>query len=88
MDGSAGVMMRPFCFGCVRDGMSGASWIRCDEGPILAGAPDDLLQKSDRELLAALGLLRNGLLRRAGILLVDTADVIRERVHRKAHRAA
>ena len=41
-------------------------------------APDDLLQKSDRELLAALGLLRNGLLLRAGILLAGTADAIRE----------
>ena len=41
-------------------------------------APDDLLQKSDRELLVALGLLRNGLLLRAGILLVGTAEAIRE----------
>ena len=42
-------------------------------------APDDLLQKSDGELLASLGLLRNGLLLRAGLLLVGTGDAIRER---------
>jgi ATP-dependent DNA helicase RecG len=41
-------------------------------------APDDLLQRSDRELLAALGLLRNGRLLRAGILLAGTADTIRQ----------
>jgi ATP-dependent DNA helicase RecG len=40
--------------------------------------PDDLLQRSDRELLAALGLLRNGRLLRAGILLAGTADTIRQ----------
>jgi ATP-dependent DNA helicase RecG len=40
-------------------------------------APDDLLQKSDRELLAALGLLRSGRLLRAGVLLAGVADAIR-----------
>jgi ATP-dependent DNA helicase RecG len=41
-------------------------------------APDDLLQRSDRELLAALGVLRNSRLLRAGILLVGTTDAIRQ----------
>lgn len=41
-------------------------------------APDDLLQRSDRELLAALELLRNSRLLRAGILLAGTADTIRQ----------
>jgi len=40
-------------------------------------APDDLLRKSDRELLAALGLLRNGRLLRAGVLLAGATDAIR-----------
>lgn len=40
-------------------------------------APDDLLGLPDRDLLAALGLIRNGRLLRAGVLLAGTADAIR-----------
>lgn len=40
-------------------------------------APDDLLDRSDRDLLSALGLVRNGRLLRAGVLLAGTADAIR-----------
>jgi ATP-dependent DNA helicase RecG len=40
-------------------------------------APSDLLDRSDRDLLSALGLVRNGRLLRAGVLLAGTADAIR-----------
>jgi ATP-dependent DNA helicase RecG len=40
-------------------------------------APDDLLALSDRDLLAALGLLRNGHLLRGGLFLAGTAEAIR-----------
>jgi ATP-dependent DNA helicase RecG len=40
-------------------------------------APDDLLQLPDRDLLAALGLLRNGHLLRGGLFLAGTAEAIR-----------
>jgi ATP-dependent DNA helicase RecG len=41
-------------------------------------APDDLLQKSDRDLLGTIGVIRNGRLLRAGILLAGTTEAIRE----------
>jgi ATP-dependent DNA helicase RecG len=41
-------------------------------------APDDLLRLSDRDLLAAVGLMRNGQLLRAGLLLAGSAEGIRE----------
>lgn len=41
-------------------------------------APDDLLSRSDRDLLGALGLIRNGRLLRAGILLAGSTDAIRQ----------
>lgn len=40
-------------------------------------APDDLLNRSDRDLLGALGLIRNGRLLRAGVLLAGNSDAIR-----------
>ncbi len=40
-------------------------------------APDDLLKLPDRDLLAALGLIRNGRLLRAGVFLAGTTDAIR-----------
>lgn len=40
-------------------------------------APDDLLRQSDRDLLEAIGLIRNGRLMRAGLLLAGAADSIR-----------
>jgi len=41
-------------------------------------APDDLLRRPDRELLTTLGLIRNGRLLRAGVLLTGTERAIRE----------
>jgi len=41
-------------------------------------APDDLLRQPDRELLSALGLIRDGRLLRAGVLLTGTENAIRE----------
>jgi len=41
-------------------------------------APDDLLSKSDLDLLAALGLVRNGHLLRTGVLLAGTEAAIQE----------
>ena len=43
----------------------------------LEKAPDDLLNRSDRDLLGALGLIRNGRLLRAGVLLAGNSDAIR-----------
>lgn len=40
-------------------------------------APDDLLNRSDKDLLGALGLIRNGRLLRAGALLAGNSDAIR-----------
>ncbi len=40
-------------------------------------APDDLLRQPDRDFLGALGLIRNGRILRAGLLLVGTSDAIR-----------
>jgi ATP-dependent DNA helicase RecG len=41
-------------------------------------APDDLLGLSDRDLLGALGLIRNGRLLRAGVLLAGSTNAIRQ----------
>lgn len=41
-------------------------------------APEDLLAKSDKDLLAAIGLIRNGHLLRGGVLLAGTEAAIRE----------
>jgi len=40
-------------------------------------APDDLLQKTDRDFLGAVGLIRNGRLLRAGLLLAGNVEAIR-----------
>lgn len=39
-------------------------------------APEDLLDRSDRDLLSSLGLVRKGRLLRAGVLLAGTTDAI------------
>jgi len=41
-------------------------------------APEDLLNKPDQDMLAALGLIRSGRLLRAGLLLAGTPDAIKE----------
>jgi ATP-dependent DNA helicase RecG len=41
-------------------------------------APDDLLRQTDRDLLAAIGVIRNGRLLRAGLLLAGNTQTIRE----------
>lgn len=41
-------------------------------------APDDLLRQSDQDILGAIGLIRNGRLLRAGLLLAGTPEAIRE----------
>jgi ATP-dependent DNA helicase RecG len=41
-------------------------------------APNDLLQKTDWDLLSAIGLVRNGHLLRAGLLLAGNPEAIRE----------
>jgi ATP-dependent DNA helicase RecG len=41
-------------------------------------APDDLLQKTDRDLLGTIGVVRNGRLLRAGVLLAGTTEAISE----------
>jgi len=41
-------------------------------------APDDLLRQTDRDLLGAVGLFRNGRLLRAGLLLAGNTQTIRE----------
>lgn len=41
-------------------------------------APDDLLKKSDRDLLSAVGLIRNGRVLRGGLLLAGNTESIRK----------
>lgn len=41
-------------------------------------APDDLLRRTDLDLLGAIGLIRNGRLLRAGLLLAGNPEAIRE----------
>ncbi len=43
-------------------------------------APDELLRRSDRELLESLGLIRKGQVTRAAILLAGTEEALREHV--------
>lgn len=57
--------------------LSAAAMERLRETARRERAPDDLLQLSDRDLLAALGLIRSGRLLRAGIFLAGTTDAIR-----------
>jgi ATP-dependent DNA helicase RecG len=58
--------------------ISAAAMERLREAARRENAPDDLLRRPDRELLSTLGLMRNGHLLRAGVLLVGTENAIRE----------
>ncbi len=58
--------------------ISPAAMERLRESARREKAPDDLLQKTDRDLLRTIGLIRNGRLLRAGILLTGRQEAIRE----------
>ena len=58
--------------------ISAAAMERLREAARRENAPDDLLRRPDRELLSTLGLMRDGRLLRAGVLLVGTENAIRE----------
>jgi ATP-dependent DNA helicase RecG len=58
--------------------ISAAAMERLREVARRENAPDDLLRWSDRELLTTLGLIRNGRLLRAGVLLSGKENAIRE----------
>ncbi len=60
--------------------ISAASMDRLREAARRENAPSDLLSKGDKDLLSALGLIRNGRLLRAGLLLVGKEDAIQEHV--------
>jgi ATP-dependent DNA helicase RecG len=57
--------------------ISAAAMERLREAARRENAPDDLLRRPDRELLANLGLIRDGHLLRAGVLLTGTERAIR-----------
>lgn len=57
--------------------ISAAAMERLREAARRENAPDDLLRRPDRELLANLGLIRDGHLLRAGVLLTGTENAIR-----------
>lgn len=56
---------------------SAAALERLREAARRENAPDDLLRRHDQELLSTLGLLRDGLLLRAGVLLAGLENAIR-----------
>lgn len=58
--------------------ISAAAMERLREVARRENAPDDLLRRPDQELLSSLGLIRDGHLLRAGVLLIGTEDAIRE----------
>jgi len=58
--------------------ISAAAMERLREAARRENAPDDLLRRPDRELLSTLGLIRDGRLLRAGVLLTSTENAIRE----------
>ena len=58
--------------------ISAAAMERLREAARRENAPGDLLRRPDRELLSTLGLIRDGRLLRAGVLLTGTEDAIRE----------
>jgi len=58
--------------------VSVAAMERLREAARRENAPHDLLRKPDRDLLTTLGLIRNGRLLRAGVILVGTVGAIRE----------
>lgn len=58
--------------------VSAAAMERLREAARRENAPDDLLRRPDRELLATLGLIRDGRLLRSGVLLTGTERAIRK----------
>ncbi len=58
--------------------ISAAAMERLRETARRERAPEDLLSKGDKDLLAAIGLIRSGHLLRAGVLLAGTEAAIRE----------
>ena len=58
--------------------ISAAAMERLREAARRENAPDDLLRSPDRDLLSSLGLVRDGRLLRAGVLLAGTEETIRE----------
>ena len=58
--------------------ISAVAMERLREAARRENAPDDLLRRPDRELLSTLGLIRDGRLLRAGVLLTGTENAIRE----------
>ena len=58
--------------------ISAAAMERLREAARRERAPDDLLRQSDRDLLTAIGPIRNGHLLRAGLLLAGTPESIHE----------
>lgn len=58
--------------------ISAAAMERLREAARREKAPDDLLRRTDRELLSTLGLIRDRCLLRAGVLLTGTENAIRE----------
>lgn len=58
--------------------VSAAAMERLREAARRENAPDDLLRRPDRELLATLGLIRDGRLLRSGVLLSGTERAIRK----------
>lgn len=64
--------------GAVEPLISAAAMERLREAAAREKAPNDLLQKTDWDLLSAIGLVRNGHLLRAGLLLAGNPEAIRE----------
>lgn len=64
--------------GAVETLISASAMERLREAAAREKAPEDLLQKSDQDLLGAIGLIRGGRLLRAGLLLVGNTDAIRK----------
>jgi len=58
--------------------ISAAAMERLREAARRENAPDDLLRRPNRELLSTLGLITEGRLLKAGVLLTGTENVIRE----------
>lgn len=58
--------------------ISAAAMERLREAARRENAPDDLLRRPDRELLSTLGLIPDGRLLRAGVLLAGSENAIRE----------
>jgi len=58
--------------------ISAAAMERLREAARRENAPDDLLRRPDRELLSTLGLIRDGRMLKASVLLTGTENAIRE----------